>query len=255
MECFTSDIIGQIVFVNTIASLALGATSDVALWCCGTFWSPLALGCATFWSPVDVDSGSTYGVDAQSDSHNLLRWAVFCRLSHCWSIVEPGVWIFGNGRRALTILAWILLIGNWLCRLYNVLFQWSWPRSRISWWLFESHCLMLNYPVECLVFLLLTLPIISSVMSSCVIYQISFICSLYFNAWMSSVRTRKFDEQQRFAVFFDASALTRCDSWFVYQQRLLRWLGVYCICWNDDRKQGNVADISFVLHISLSAIK
>ena len=58
IEYFSSEMISQGVFVNTIASMNHFASSKVACWCWETLWSPPAFGWGTFWSPPGLEVGA-----------------------------------------------------------------------------------------------------------------------------------------------------------------------------------------------------
>jgi len=73
--------IGQAVFVNMIASMNLFTISNVAFWCWGMFWSPLALGCGTFWSPLYLQGGRAWADSERSDPDHLLKRVDFLHLS------------------------------------------------------------------------------------------------------------------------------------------------------------------------------
>ena len=91
IEYFSLDNIGERVFMNTIASIILFATSTVAYWCLGMCSSPLPLGCGTFGSPLDISSGSAWTGRAQSDSDNLLRRVDFWHLIRGGAIARAGI--------------------------------------------------------------------------------------------------------------------------------------------------------------------
>jgi len=78
IQYLSSDNIGQGVFMNTIAFMNLFATSKVAFWCWGPFWSLLSLGCGLFWSPLDLLGSTSAKADgARSDSDNWLGGMTF----------------------------------------------------------------------------------------------------------------------------------------------------------------------------------
>jgi len=84
IQYLSCDIIGQGVFVNTIASMTLLATTKIALWYWVMFWSPLALGYGTFWSVIDLDSRMPGWLHGQT---HITCWGV---LTLCvWAMVVP----------------------------------------------------------------------------------------------------------------------------------------------------------------------
>jgi len=93
IEYFSSEMICQGVFVNTMASMNLFATSKVAFWCWGTLWSPPAFGWGTFWSPTALWSRSAC---TTSDSRDMLM-TDFWRLSNGGAIAPAGCRRFGSG--------------------------------------------------------------------------------------------------------------------------------------------------------------
>ena len=123
IEYFSSEMIGQGVFVNTIASMNRFATSKVAFWCWGTLWSPLALG-----------SGSAC---TTSDSRDMLM-TDFWRLSNGGAIAPAGCRRFGSGARAITVSARLRFFGGGTL-VVRIVWSWrAWSRCRTSCWLSKS---------------------------------------------------------------------------------------------------------------------
>jgi len=110
IEYFSSEKIGQGVFVNTIASMNRLATLKVAFWCWGTLWSPPAFGWGTLWSPAALGSGSAW-VGTMSDSGNLLM-VDFWRMSNGGARAPAACHRFGSDVRAMTVLARFHFFGS-----------------------------------------------------------------------------------------------------------------------------------------------
>jgi hypothetical protein len=130
----SSDNIGQGVFVNTIASMNLFATSNVTFWCWGTFCSVLALGSRAFLFPLDVGGGSTWVDGAGSDSDDLFRRAVFWHLSSGGAIDPGGFWGFGRRGCAITVSAQLRYFSNGILVVYHDLSRHTWSRGRTCCW-------------------------------------------------------------------------------------------------------------------------
>jgi len=88
IEYSSLNIIGQWVFTNTIVNMIFNATSEVALWCWGKFWSLLALGCGTFWFPIHLANRIAWAGVAQSDLYNELMRFDFGCFSHWGDIAQ-----------------------------------------------------------------------------------------------------------------------------------------------------------------------
>jgi len=101
IKYFSSEMIGQGVFINTSSSMNHFATSKVAFLCWGMLWSPPAFGCKTFWSPPVLGSRSACKT---SDLRDMLMVDFWC-LSNGGAMALTGCHRFGSGVRAMTILA------------------------------------------------------------------------------------------------------------------------------------------------------
>ena len=215
IEDWSSDIIGQGVFVNTIAPMNLFATSKVDFWCWGTFWLLLALGCGILWSPLDLLGSSSAQADgAWSDSDNLLRRDDFWHLSSGGASATGRFRKFGSGGRAMTVSARLPFFSSGTLVLRNHLSWRAWPRWRSSCWWSKSSSSMSDDRVDSLVSSLLWSPISWSVLSSWYIHAIGDISHPQYDARRPMIGRQTFDWEWRFTAFLNASALSRCTSWF-----------------------------------------
>jgi len=133
IEYFSSEMIGQGVLVNKIASMNLFATSKVAFWCWGTLWSPPAFGWGTFWSPRVLGSRSAC---TTSDLHDMLM-TDFWRLSNGGVITPAGCHRFGSKVRVMTVPAQLRFFGSGTLVVRIVLSQCAWSRCRTSCWMLK----------------------------------------------------------------------------------------------------------------------
>jgi len=128
IEYFPSKLIGLAVFVNTIDSMNWFGTSNVAIRCWGTLWSPLAFGWGTFWCAPALGSGSAC---TTSDSHDMMM-ADLWQLRNGGTMAPTGCCRFGSGVRAMTVLARFRLVGSGTCVVRIVLSQHAWSGCRTS---------------------------------------------------------------------------------------------------------------------------
>jgi len=140
--------IGQRVFVNTIASMNSFATSKVAFCCWGTLWSPLAFGWGTLWSPLAMGRESAC---TTSDSHHMLM-ADYWHLSNGGVMAVTGCHRLGSGVQAMTVSARLHFFGGWTLVVRIVLLRRTWSRCRTSCRMSKSSSSILNNKVDSSVF-------------------------------------------------------------------------------------------------------
>jgi len=97
----------------------LFATSNVAFRCWERFWYSLAFGWQTFLASLALGSGSAW-VSMWSDSHTLLM-VDFWHLSKEGAMAPAGYRKFGNGVRAMTVLAWLHFFGTGIPQVCGVI--------------------------------------------------------------------------------------------------------------------------------------
>jgi len=110
LEYFSSELIGQRVFVNTIASINRLPISMVPIWCSGTLRYPLAFGSRTLLSPPALGTGSAWA-GKMSDSCNILM-VDFWHLRNGGAKAPDGCRRFRTELRAMTVLARFHFIGS-----------------------------------------------------------------------------------------------------------------------------------------------
>jgi len=145
IEYFSSETIGQGVFVNTIASMNLFAISKVACWCWGMLWSPLTFRWGTFWSPLALGSGSAC---TTSDSRDMLM-TDFWRLNNGGAITQAGCCRFGSGALPMTVSARLCFFGGCTLVVRIVLSRRAWSRWRTSCRMSKSSSSISDDKVNC----------------------------------------------------------------------------------------------------------
>jgi len=128
IEYFSSGMIGQGVFVNTIASLNRFVTSKVAFWQWGISWSALAFCWGTLWSPPALGSGRACTTSGLRD----MLIADFWSLSNGGAQAPTGYRRFGCGLGAITGSAWLHFFGSGTLVVRVVLLQHAWSRWRTA---------------------------------------------------------------------------------------------------------------------------
>jgi len=127
IEYLTLDNHSQRLIVDTIASMNHFATSNVAFWCWGTFWSALALGCGPFWSPLGLGCGTIWADGTRSDLVDFLRRAVCCLLSSGGAIDPGGCRECGSWGHPITVSALLHFFGKGAHVGCNDLSRPAWP--------------------------------------------------------------------------------------------------------------------------------
>jgi len=225
-----------------MASMNSFATSKVAFWCWGTFWSAMDLGCGTVWSPLDLGSSSDWADGEQSDFENLLRRVDYQRLS-CGGAISPGGFReFGSGGHAMWVSVQLYSSGSGTLVVRIDMAWQACPRGRTSCWWFTLSSLMSDDKVDSSVSSLWWSPISRSVSSSYFIKEFWDIRYLQYDARRQRIGRQAFDGQQRLASFLNASALRSLASWSFCELLCLTWLGIGSICCNENRKLGNVGE-------------
>jgi len=197
-----------------IASMNLFATTNVAFWYWGMFWSVLALGCGTFLSAPDLHSSSAWPDGAWSESYKLLRRVEYCHFSSCGAIASVGFREYGSAGCAMRVSAWLHVIDSGSFVVRNDFFWSTWPGSRDSFKWAKLTSSMLDNMMDSLVSSLSSLPIPWLVLSSYFIDEIGDISYLQCNARTQIIVWQSFDGRWRFVHSFNGSALSCSASWF-----------------------------------------
>jgi len=125
--------IGQGVFINTIASMNCFATSNTACWWGQMLWSPPAIGWGTLWSPPALQSRTTW-VGTTSASCNILM-VDYWYLNNGSAMAPAGSRRFGGDVCAMTVSARLHFLCSGTFVVWNVSSQHACQRCTIScWW-------------------------------------------------------------------------------------------------------------------------